>query len=61
MKVYKVRHKKLQSNVCWKDLIHAVEEINMHMIEGEVGDAVEIEIGEMSEEEYENLQEFVGY
>lgn len=62
MKVYKVKHKTLQSGlVCWKDLIQAVGEISMHLVEGSPGDVIEISIGEMSEEEYENLPEFEGY
>jgi hypothetical protein len=62
MKVYKVKHKTLQSGtVCWKDLIHAIEELNMHLVEGSPGDVIEISIGEMLEEEYENLPEFKGY
>ena len=60
MKVYSVKHKTLQSpSVCWKDLIHTMGEINMHLIESDVNDVIEIK--EMTEEEYENLPEFEGY
>lgn len=61
MKVYKVKHKTLQNSpVCWKDLIHVVDEINICLVKGSPGDIIEISISEMSEEEYENLPEFGG-
>ncbi len=62
MKVYSLQHKTLQSpKVIWKDLIHIKDDVIMHLVEGTVGDVIEISIGEMTEEEYENLPEFEGY
>ncbi|KKK46714.1 hypothetical protein LCGC14_3162460, partial [marine sediment metagenome] len=47
--------------VILKDLIHIKDDVIMHLVEGTVGDVIEISIGEMTEEEYENLPEFEGY
>jgi hypothetical protein len=59
--VYSVKHKTLGSSVCWKNFLDAVEEVSMHLFEGSTGDSIEITIEDMSEEEYENLKEFMGY
>ena len=62
MIVYRVHHNTLQGgSVAWLTVQNAIEEIKMHLLEGEKGDRISVEITEMSEETYKKLPEFRGY
>lgn len=61
MKVYEIKHNTLQSHLCWSSFVDAIEELRMHLVEGNVGDSIEVYINEISEDEYKNLKEFEGY
>jgi len=61
MKIYSTKHMGLKSHIYWKSIDDVIEEMSLYLVEGNVGDIIELEIVEMSEEEYENLPEFGGY
>jgi len=62
VKLYKVRHSTLSGgNVLWHTVQDAVEEIKMHLIEGDIGDEITVSIVDVSDREYHSLPEFEGY
>jgi len=62
MIVYRVHHSTLQGgSVAWHTVQDAIEEIKMHLLEGDIGDEITVGIVDMSEETYKKLPEFRGH
>jgi len=62
MKVYIIKHETLQGGmVVWDNLDDAIEEVRMHLTEGEIGDTMIVGVSEISDEDFNSLPEFEGY
>jgi|WetSurSiteA1Bulk_404760.scaffolds.fasta_scaffold54880_3 hypothetical protein len=62
MKYYRLAHSQFPGNfVVWDNVDDMVNEVKMHLTEGQLGDEVYVSIIEMSDEEFASLEEFKGY
>jgi len=62
MKYYRLAHSKFPSNfVIWDNVDDTVDEVKIHLTEGQLGDEIYVSIVEMSDEEFASLEEFKGY
>jgi hypothetical protein len=62
MKYYRLAHSSFPGNfVVWDNIEDMVNEVKMHLTEGQLGDEVYVSIIEMSDEEFASLEEFKGY
>jgi hypothetical protein len=62
MKYYRLAHSQFPGNfVIWDNADDMVNEVKMHLTEGQLGDEIYVSIIEMSDEEFASLEEFKGY
>jgi hypothetical protein len=62
MKYYRLAHSQFPGNfVIWDNPDDMVNEVKMHLTEGNIGDEIYVSIIEMSDEEFASLEEFKGY
>jgi hypothetical protein len=62
MKCYRLAHSNFPGNfVIWDNPDDMVNEVKMHLTEGNIGDEVYVSIIEMDDEEFASLEEFKGY
>ncbi len=61
MSYLKIKHSDIDENACITDLQTAMNELDALLSDGEPGATVTIELVEMTEEEFDELDEFQGW
>jgi len=62
MKCYLLAHSSFFGNfVVWDNPEDMVNEVKMHLTEGQIGDEIHLSIVDMDKEDMDSLEEFKGY